>query len=33
MKIPLDENIDVRFKKLFKNSVYEVYTVRDMQWH
>lgn len=32
MKILLDENIDVRFKKLFDNSVHEVYTVRDMQW-
>ncbi|MGI8952881.1 MAG: DUF5615 family PIN-like protein [Chitinophagaceae bacterium] len=31
MKILLDEDIDVRFKKLFHNSSYEVYTVRDMQ--
>jgi len=33
MKILLDENIDVRFKKLFKDSLHEVYTVRDMQWN
>ncbi len=33
MKILLDENIDVRFKKLFKDSPHEVYTVRDMQWN
>lgn len=32
MKILLDENIDIRFKKLFNNSLHEVYTVRDMQW-
>ncbi len=33
MKLLLDENIDVRFKKLFDNSSHEVYTVRDMQWN
>ena len=33
MKILLDENIDVRFKNLFKNSPHEVYTVRDKQWN
>ena len=33
MKILLDENIDVRFKKLFNNSSHEVSTVRDMQWN
>jgi hypothetical protein len=33
MKVLLDENIDVRFKKLFVNTVHEVYTVRDMQWN
>ena len=33
MKILLDENIDVRFKKIFDGSVHEVYTVRDMQWN
>lgn len=33
MKILLDENIDVRFKHLFSNSLHEVYTVRDMQWN
>lgn len=33
MKILLDENIDVRFKRLFKDYSHEVYTVRDMQWN
>jgi hypothetical protein len=33
MKILLDENIDVRFKKFFKDSQHVVYTVRDMQWN
>lgn len=33
MKILLDENIDVRFKNLFPESLHEVYTVRDMQWN
>lgn len=33
MKILLDENIDVRFKKLFNNSSHAVYTVRDMKWN
>lgn len=33
MKILLDENIDVRFKKLFINSSHDVYTVRDMKWN
>jgi len=33
MKILLDENIDVRFKNLFPSGIYEVYTVRDMQWN
>ncbi len=32
MKILLDENIDVRFKKAFPD-VYEVYTVQDMGWN
>lgn len=32
MKILLDENIDVRFKKYFP-SVHEVYTVKDMGWN
>ncbi|MBX2915206.1 MAG: DUF5615 family PIN-like protein [Cyclobacteriaceae bacterium] len=32
MKILLDENIDVRFKRLFLGSPHEVYTVRDMEW-
>lgn len=32
MKILLDENIDVRFKRLFLDSSHEVYTVRDMEW-
>ena len=31
MKILLDENIDVRFKKCFPD-VHEVYTVQDMGW-
>jgi len=33
MKILLDENIDVRFKTFFIDDLYEVYTVRDMQWN
>ncbi len=33
MKILLDENIDVRFKTFFPTNLYEVYTVRDMQWN
>ena len=32
MKILLDENIDVRFKRLFVNTVHEVFTIRDMKW-
>jgi predicted nuclease of predicted toxin-antitoxin system len=32
MKILLDENIDIRFKKLFPNT-HEVYTIRDMNWN
>jgi hypothetical protein len=32
MKILLDENIDIRFKRLFP-ATYEVYTVMDMQWN
>lgn len=31
MKILLDENIDVRFKKYFAGE-HEVYTVQDMDW-
>ena len=31
MKILLDENIDVRFKKSF-SKMHEVYTVKDMGW-
>lgn len=33
MKVLLDENIDVRFKKEFEGSGHEVYTVRDMSWN
>jgi predicted nuclease of predicted toxin-antitoxin system len=33
MKVLLDENIDVRFKEAFSDSVHEVYTVRDMEWN
>lgn len=33
MKVLLDENIDVRFKKEFAHSDHEVYTVRDMSWN
>lgn len=33
MKILLDENIDIRFKFLFKETNHEVYTVGDMQWN
>ncbi len=32
MKILLDENIDVRFKRLFPADIHEVYTIRDMGW-
>ncbi len=32
MKILLDENIDVRFKRFFPAG-YEVYTVKDMNWN
>jgi uncharacterized protein DUF5615 len=32
MKILLDENIDVRFKKHL-SEFHEVHTVRDMQWN
>ncbi len=32
MKILLDENIDVRFKKYFI-EIHEVYTIRDMNWN
>jgi len=32
MKILLDENIDVRFKRLFDQE-HDVYTVRDMGWN
>ena len=32
MKILLDENIDVRFKNFFPDTI-EVYTIRDMQWN
>lgn len=32
MKILLDENVDVRFKKYFIET-HEVYTVRDMNWN
>ena len=33
MKILLDENGDIRFKRLFPAGLHEVYTVRDMQWN
>jgi hypothetical protein len=33
MKILLDENIDVRFKKLFPTDTFEVLTVNDMKWN
>ncbi len=32
MKILLDENIDVRFKKSFIGQ-YDVFTVKDMGWN
>ena len=32
MKILLDENIDIRFRKSFPGN-YEVYTVKDMGWN
>lgn len=33
MKLLLDENIDVRFKFSFDADIYEVLTVRDMEWN
>lgn len=33
MKLLLDENIDIRFKFCFDESLYEVLTVRDMEWN
>lgn len=33
MKLLLDENIDVRFKFHFENTIHEVFTVRDMEWN
>jgi len=33
MKILVDENVDIRFKRLFPAGLHEVYTVRDMQWN
>lgn len=33
MKLLLDENIDIRFKQYFPEQLYQVYTVRDMQWN
>ena len=32
MKILLDENIDVRFKKLFDSRVHAVFTIKEMGW-
>jgi hypothetical protein len=32
MKILIDENIDVRFKK-YLSGFYEVYTINDMHWN
>lgn len=32
MKILIDENIDVRFKTLFKSENHHVFTVKDMNW-
>lgn len=29
----MDENIDIRLKFLFSETVHEVYTVRDMKWN
>lgn len=33
MKLLLDENVDVRFKFCFENTIHEVFTVRDMEWN
>lgn len=33
MKVLLDENIDVRFRKSFKNSGHNVLTVRGIGWN
>ncbi|MCB0582302.1 MAG: DUF5615 family PIN-like protein [Phaeodactylibacter sp.] len=33
MKVLLDENVDVRFKKEFSDTEHAVFTVRDMGWN
>jgi len=33
MKVLLDENIDIRFKRAFEGGAHEVFTVRDMGWN
>jgi hypothetical protein len=33
VKILLDENIDVRFKRLFIGTAHDVFTVREMNWN
>ncbi len=33
MKVLLDENIDVRFKRAFDGLPHQVFTVRDMGWN
>lgn len=33
MKVLLDENIDIRFRKSFKNSGHNVLTVRGIGWN
>jgi hypothetical protein len=33
MKVLLDENIDIRFKKAFAETEHEVYTINDMGWN
>jgi|SRR6185312_14746606 len=32
MKILLDENIDIKFKRFFDTNLHEVFTVRNMNW-
>ena len=33
MKVLLDENIDIRFRKSFKNSGHNVLTIRSLGWN
>lgn len=33
MKVLLDENLDVRFKREFSGSGHDVFTVRELRWN